>query len=119
MVIGAFVQDGAEFIFVNYRRFSESCKDFSPENEKNKTKQNKTNKMLNIWIENLKVLFLRNSRELGFLCDCIIGVCSLNVLKNLFVMLLSLTHFIDCNHEAVEVNVVEICLTKSQSLMCL
>ena len=43
MVIGAFVQDGAEFIFVNYRRFSQSCKDFSPENEKkkqNKTKQN-------------------------------------------------------------------------------
>ena len=91
MVIGAFVQDGAEFIFVNYRRFSQSCKDFSPENEKkkqNKTKQNEK-KMLNIWIENFKVLFLRNSRELGFLCDCIIGVCSLNVLKNLFIMLLS------------------------------
>ena len=86
MVIGAFVQDGAEFLFVNYRRFSQSCKDFSPENE-NKTKQNK--KMLNIWIENFKVLFLRNSKELGFLCECIIGVCSLNVLKNLFIMLLS------------------------------
>ena len=56
--------------------------------KKNKTKQNKK-KMLNIWIENFKVLFLRNSRELGFLCDCIIGVCSLNVLKNLFIMLLS------------------------------
>ena len=42
-------------------------------------------KMLNIWIdlENFKVLFLRLSRELGFLCDCIIGVCSLNVLKNI------------------------------------
>ena len=41
MVIGAFVQDGAEFLFVNYRRFSQSSKDFSPENEKkqNKTKQ--------------------------------------------------------------------------------
>ena len=61
--------------------------DFSPENEK---KQNKIKqKMLNIWIKNFKVLFLRNSRELGFLCDCIIGVCSLNVLKNLFIMLLS------------------------------
>ena len=58
--------------------------DFSPENEK---KQNK--KKLNIWIENFKVLFLRNSRELGFLCDCIVGVCPLNVLKNLFLMLLS------------------------------
>ena len=44
MVIGAFVQDGAEFLFVNYRRFSQSCKDFSPENEKkNETKQNKNN----------------------------------------------------------------------------
>ena len=88
MVIGAFVQNGAEFIFVNYRRFSQSRKDFSPENEKkqNKTKQNK--KILNIWIENFKVLFLRNSRELGFLCDCIIGVCSLNILKKLFKMLL-------------------------------
>ena len=44
MVIGAFMQDGAEFIFVNYRHFSQSCKDFSPENEKkNKTKQNKNN----------------------------------------------------------------------------
>ena len=90
MVIGAFVEDGAEFLFVNYRRFSQSCKYFSPDNEKkkqNKTKQNK--KMLNILIENFKVLFLRNSRELGFLCDCIIGVYSLNVLKNLFIMLLS------------------------------
>ena len=77
------------------------------------TKQNK--KMLNIWIdlEKFKVLLLKNSRELGFLCDCIIGVCSLNVLKNLFIMLLSKTHFIDCNNEAVKVNVMEICLTKS------
>ena len=67
MVIGAFVQDGAEFLFVNYRRFSQSCKDFSPDNEKkNKTKQNKTKKKLNIWIVNFKVLFLRNSRELAF-----------------------------------------------------
>ena len=56
------------FLFVNYRRFNQSCKDFPPEN---------------------KVLFLRNSRELGFLCDCIIGVCSPNVLKNMFIMLLS------------------------------
>ena len=48
-------------------------------------------KMLNIWInlENFKVLFLRLSRELGFLCDCIVGVCPLNVLKNMFIMLLS------------------------------
>ena len=97
MVIGAFVQDGAEFLFVNYRRFSQFCKDFPPGNEKkkNKTKQNKikqTKKMLSIWIENFKVLFLRNSRELGFLCDCIIGVCSLNVLKNLNVIVLNALH---------------------------
>ena len=58
-----------------------------------KKKQNKTNKkMLSIWIENFKVLFLRNSRELGFLCDCIIGVCSLNVLKNLNVIVLNALH---------------------------
>ena len=40
--------------------------------KKKKTKQK--NEMLNLWIdlENFKVLFLRNSRELGFLCDCII-----------------------------------------------
>ena len=85
MVIGAFVQDGAEFIFVNYRRFSQSCKDFSPENEKKQDKT-KQNKILNIWIENFKVLFLRNSRELGFLCDYTIGVCSLNVLEKFFKM---------------------------------
>ena len=42
---------------------------------KNKTKQNKTkNQTLNLWIDlgNFKVLFLRNSKELGFLCDGII-----------------------------------------------
>ena len=46
---------------------------------------------LNLWIDlaKLMVLLLRNSRELGFLFDCIIGVCSLNVLKNMFIMLLS------------------------------
>ena len=60
--------------------------------KQNKTKQNKQKKMLSIWIENFKVLFLRNSRELGFLCDCIIGVCSLNVLKNLNVIVLNALH---------------------------
>ena len=46
-------------------------------------------KNIRIDLENLKVLFLRNLRELGFLCDCIIGVCSTNVPKNMFIMLLS------------------------------
>ena len=55
--------------------------------KKNETKQNKNN--AEYMDENFKVLLLRNSRELRFLCDCIIGVCSLNVLKNLFIMLLS------------------------------
>ena len=82
---------------------------------KNKNKNKIKQKMLNIWIKNFKVLFLRNSRVLGFLCDCIVGVCPLNGLKNLFIMLLSETHFIDCNNEAVEVNVMEIRLIKSQS----
>ena len=67
---------------------------------------------LGIDLENSKVLFLTNSRELEFLCDCIIGVCSLNVLKNMFVMLLPLTHSIDCNYEATEINVIEICVAK-------
>ena len=70
---------------------------------------------LNLWIdlENLKVLFLRNSRELSFLSDCIIGVWSPNVLKKMFVILLSSTHSIDCNYEADEMNVMEICVAKS------
>ena len=56
--------------------------------EKKKKKKEKT-KMLNPWIDlvNLKVLFLRNSTELDFLCDCSNGVCLPNVLKNMFIML--------------------------------
>ena len=55
----------------------------------NKKKQNKKTKTLNPWIDlvNLKVLFLRNSTELDFLCDCSNGVCLPNVLKNMFRML--------------------------------
>ena len=55
-----------------------------------KKKQNKKKtKMLNPWIDfvNLKVLFLRNSTELDFLCSN--GVCLPNVLKNMFIMLFS------------------------------
>ena len=46
---------------------------------------------MNLWIDlvNLNVLFLRNSRKLDFLCDCIYGVCSPDVLKNMFVILFS------------------------------
>ena len=56
--------------------------------KRKKTKQNKT-KTLNPWIDlvNLKLLFLRNSKELDFLCDCSNGVCLSNVLKNMFIML--------------------------------
>ena len=56
--------------------------------EKKKEKKTKTKK-LNPWIDlvNLKVLFLRNSKELDFLCDCSNGVCLSNVLKNMFIML--------------------------------
>ena len=44
-------------------------------------------KTLTPWIDfvNLKVLFLRNSTELDFLCNN--GVCLPNVLKNMFIML--------------------------------
>ena len=59
------------FLFVNYRRFNQSCKDFSPENEKKKIQQQQQQKQkkekkeekLNLWIY--------------------------NVLKNMFIMLLS------------------------------
>ena len=73
---------------------------------------------LGIDLENLKVLFLTNSRELPFLWECIIGVCSLNVLKNMFVMLLPSTHSIDCNYDATEINVMEICVAKSLFQIC-
>ena len=66
---------------------------FYPDNEKKikKKKKKKRKKKLNLWIDlvYLDVLFLRKSRELDFLCDCINGVISLNVLKNTFIMLFS------------------------------
>ena len=54
-----------------------------------KKKRKKKPKTLNPWIDlvNLKVLFLRNSKELDFLCDCSNGVCLSNVLENMFIML--------------------------------
>ena len=62
---------------------------FSPEDKKKrkKKKRKKKPKTLNPWIDsvNLKVLFLRNSTELDFLCSN--GVCLPNVLKNMFIML--------------------------------
>ena len=59
---------------------------FPPIIEKKKEKQNKN---ADPWIDlvNLKVLFLRNSKELDFLCDCSNGVCLPNVLKNMLIML--------------------------------
>ena len=61
------------------------------ERKKKTKKKNKKKKQkkLNPWIdlENLKVLFLTNSKELDYLCDCINGVCLPNVLKNMFIML--------------------------------
>ena len=58
-------------------------------NKETKKKNKKKTKTLNPWIDlvNLKVLFLRNSKELDFLCDCSNGVCLPNVLKNMFIML--------------------------------
>ena len=73
-------------LFVNFWRFDQFYKVFYPDNEKKIKK-----KTLNLWIDlvNLNVLFLRKSRELDFLCDCINGVSSPNVLKNTFIMLFS------------------------------
>ena len=50
--------------------------------EKKKEKKRKEKKTLNPWIDlvNLKVLLLRNSTELDFLCECSNGVCLPNVL---------------------------------------
>ena len=50
-------------------------------------KKKKKQKTLNPWIDfvNLKLLFLRNSTELDFLCNK--GVCLPNVLKNMFIIL--------------------------------
>ena len=57
--------------------------------KKKEGKKEKKPNTLNPWIDlvNLKVLFLRNSKELDFLCDCSNGVCLSNVLKNMFIML--------------------------------
>ena len=79
-------------LFVIFWRFDQFYKVFSPHNktEKKENKKNKTKtKTLNPWIDlvNLKVLFLRNSKELDFLCDYSNGVCLPNVLKNMFLML--------------------------------
>ena len=56
--------------------------------EKKKLKKKTKTKTLNPWIdlENLKVLFLRNSKGLDFLRDCSNGVCLPNVLKNMFML---------------------------------
>ena len=64
---------------------------FPPIIKKKKEKKEKKvkAKTLNPWIDlvNFKVLFLRNSTEIDFLCDCSNGVCLPNVLKNMFVIL--------------------------------
>ena len=51
----------------------------------------KKKRNLGIDLVNLKVLLGRKSRRLGFLCDCVKEVFSPNVLKNMFIMLLSET----------------------------
>ena len=86
------------FLFVNYRRLSQSWKERSPKSEKkkqtkaNKNKQKQTKTKSNaesIYLENFRVLFLRNPRELGFLRD--FYACSPIVLKNMFITLMSKT----------------------------
>ena len=74
-----------------WRRFDQFYEVFSPDNKKKKErkkkkKEKKKTKTLNPWIDlvNLRVLFLRNSKERDFLCDCSNGVCLSNVLKNMF-----------------------------------
>ena len=59
------------------------------ERKKEKKEKKKKPKTLNPWIDlvNLKVLLLKKSKELDFLCDCSNGVCLSYVLKNMFIML--------------------------------
>ena len=52
----------------------------------------KKKRNLGIDLVNLKVSLSRNSRRLGFLCECVKEVFLPNVLKNMFIMLLSETH---------------------------
>ena len=58
-------------------------------NKKNNQKQTHKRRNVEFMDRSWKLEVLRNSRELSFLCDCIIGICSPNVLKNIFIMLLS------------------------------
>ena len=51
----------------------------------------KKKRNLGIDLVNLKVLLSRNARRLGFQCECVKEVFSPNVLKNMFIMLLSET----------------------------
>ena len=106
------------FLSVSHRRFNQSCKDYSL---KIKKKKKKKKRKRNLWIDlkKFKVLLRRNSRKLGFLCDYIIGVFSPNVPKNMFVMLLSEPHSTDPSYKAIKVNVMESCVSKSLSLICL
>ena len=71
--------------------FTPANKKIIKKKKKKKRKKEKKAKTLNPWIDlvNLKVLFLRNSKELDFLCDCSNRVCLPNVLKNMFIMLFS------------------------------
>ena len=51
--------------------------------QKNKTKQTHKRRNVEFMDRSRKLGVLRNSREVGFLCDCIIGICSPYVLKNI------------------------------------
>ena len=86
-------------------------------NKKNKTKQNKhTNEeTLNLWIDLENWELLEAQWNLAFYVT--LWHYSPNVLKNIFMMLLSYTHSIDYNYEAIEVNVMEICVVKSLFLI--
>ena len=49
-------------------------------------------KKRNLGIDLVNLKLSRNSRRLGFLCECVKEVFSPNVLKNMFIMLLSEMH---------------------------
>ena len=57
--------------------------EWNKKTKQNKTKQTHKRKNVEFMDRSWKLGVLRNSREIGFLCDCIIGICSPYVLKNI------------------------------------
>ena len=108
--------------FVNFWRFDQFYEVFYPDNnnyqkikkEKKKRKENAESMDRSCKFEGGVTQKLDGT---WLLCDCSNGVCSPNVLKKIIIMLFPQTHSIDFGYGAIEVNVMEICVAKSLSLI--